>query len=112
MLGGLSVVDTYRVRRPYGKAPYHEIGGPGGHLARLRPFGGNSMSAEWDRGTYWVFSYGTLIAWYDPYDGTLNVNETRYSVTTSRHQSLASAWTGRDYLNLDGTHGRQYEVVW
>ena len=55
-------------------------------LANLEPVRGNSMSAGFEPdGLYWVVSYSTPIAVYDPTDGTLYVNDYSYSVTTSRH---------------------------
>lgn len=37
---------------------------------------------------YVVFSYSTPIAWFEPKTGTWNVMGTKYSMTTSRHQSI------------------------
>ena len=73
---------------------YREISGPDGHLANLRPFQGNSMSAHVSsEGDYVVYSYRTPIAWFGT-DGVAIHNDTRYSVTTSKHQGYTRAWLG------------------
>jgi hypothetical protein len=70
-------------------------------LATLTPFTGNSLTAiaekTWGSISYKVYSYNTLIAeksWngnegeWDSY-----LNQTKFSVTTSRHQNLIrKAW--------------------
>jgi len=74
------------------KANYREISGPNGHLANLRPFVGNTMSAKINEdGSYSVFSYNTEIACYSKDDGIYH-NEIKYSVTTSKHQGYCRAW--------------------
>ena len=86
--------DEHGYHKPYGKATYHTIGGPSGHLANLRAFNGNSMWATRHAdGGYFVYSYRTAIAFYDPKDNTLYLNTDQYSPTTSHHQTLAAAWT-------------------
>ena len=86
--------DEHGYHKPYGKATYHTIGGPSGHLANLRAFNGNSMWATRHKdGEYWVYSYRTAMAFYDPKDNTLYLNTAYYSVTTTYHQNLSAAWT-------------------
>ena len=70
-------------------------------LATLTPFNGNSLTAvadtTWGSISYKVYSYSTLIAeqsWHGN-DGEWDsyLNETKFSATTSRHQSLVrKAW--------------------
>lgn len=79
-------------------ANYRQIGGPNGHLAKLEPFKGNSMSARVDEdGVYSIFSYRTMIGFYK--NGELTDFGKRYSVTTSKHQGQMRAWTGRAKQN-------------
>ena len=60
-------------------------------LANLEPFHGNSLSAYWNGGGYYVESYTTVIA-RDMF-GTKEVSSAKYSVTTSKHQNLIKrAW--------------------
>lgn len=69
------------------QASYRDIGGLHGLAARKEPFEGNTMSASWSNGgLYWVYSYSTPIAVYDPTDDTVYVNTWNYSVTTARHK--------------------------
>ena len=57
-------------------------------LNRLEPFDNkNSMSGEWQGDSFVVYSYRTVIAWKNR-DGSLHLNTDKYSVTTSRQQSL------------------------
>ena len=74
---------------------YHQIGGPSGHLANLREFEGNSLWAVAHKpsGEYRVYSYRTLMGYYDPVDNTLYLNTAYYSPTTQYHQNLIAAWT-------------------
>ena len=60
-------------------------------LQTLTPFHGNSLSAYWNGGVYYVESYTTLIA---KAEGIHRELDTRYfSATTSKQQRLiASAW--------------------
>ncbi len=75
------------------KASYSQIGGPDGHLAKLEPFEGNSMSATREaNGRYVVWSYATAIGSFA--HGEFLDYGGYYSKTTSRHQSLMRAWTG------------------
>lgn len=67
---------------------------------------------ETDRALYVVYSYDQAIAAYDPTDGTLHASTYYYSPKTREHQNKASAWTGRNYGNQDGTYGQQYNVLW
>lgn len=75
-------------------------------LRDSKPFVGNSMSAFADPdGTYFVYSYRTCIAIYDPNDGpggTVYYNESYYSPTTSHHQHLVRAYVG-DYAKQHAT---------
>ena len=78
---------------------YREIGGPGGLLARLEEFTGNSMHAvgDVDRDGYSVYSYETEIARVvrDPETGSFvafHAETNRWSVTTARHLSLVRSW--------------------
>lgn len=96
---------------PRGSDPYHEIGGPDGHLANLRPFKGNSLSGRWvGDHRYEVVSYRTPIAAYEPPPegdkgrdlyGRLALDEGNYSVTTSKHQWLVRAWLARAVVGPD-----------
>jgi hypothetical protein len=67
-------------------------------LRNREPFKGNSMSASRDYGVYSVWSYNTLIADYklgklDDGEPRITFNETKYSVTTSKHQNIIRrAW--------------------
>ncbi len=83
------------------RSNYRQIAGWDGHLSKLEPFQGNTMSAfvDPDSGVYYVKSYDTVIAYANPIgrigDGSWDystadvwVTETRYGTTTSRHQSL------------------------
>ena len=57
------------------------------------PFKGNSCHATLDGNTYAVYSYSTLIATLDTATKEINLNERKYSVTTSRLQNLIrKAW--------------------
>lgn len=44
---------------------------------------------------YWIYSYETPIAYWQPDNSTLAVNEYTYSNITTRQQGLAEAWTAR-----------------
>lgn len=90
-----------------GQATYRDI--TNRHLPRLEDFTGNSMSAEWQSdpsgyAVYRVYSYGTCIAeWWPGLDGGTYVeNETRYSVTTARHQGCL--WALERSLPVDRHH--------
>ena len=93
-------------------AAYHRIAGPDGLLAHTIAFDGNTMSAEWvplqrcpnaadEHDTpqhshvwvYRVYSYSTTILEWWPCCGERHINADTYSVTTSRHQGYADAWT-------------------
>jgi hypothetical protein len=83
-------------RYKYIKAPaanYRQISGPNGHLANLTPFKGNSMFAQIEDGDYVVYSYWTEIGRVTK-SGEVVVPDTRYSVTTSKHQGKVGAWMG------------------
>lgn len=73
---------------------YHNLAGHRGLslLRRTLDFDNGTMHARWSNGTsgpkYWVYSYSTPIAIYDPSDRTLYRIDHRYSVTTARHQGL------------------------
>lgn len=69
-----------------GKHSYHDISGFDGLAARREAFEGNTMSASWSNGgMYWVYSYSTPIAVFDPTDRTIYVNTWNYSVTSAKH---------------------------
>lgn len=94
---------------PFGRTKRRAITGPTGHLARLEPFEGFSMRAEWLPGRshqrYIVYSYSTVIAIYVPNaaataTGALYLNGYHYSSKTSEHQCNAAAWLGRAILDL------------
>ena len=97
------------------RATYNNIGGPQGHLAWLEEFTGNTMQAHFayerhaNTTVYKVYSYSTLMAIYDPSDGTLYYNDSTYSVTTSRQQTLIRAWLAHS-LWAEGTRGPRYYV--
>lgn len=82
--------------------PYHEMGE---YLANLKPFEGNSMSARINhRGDYIVYSYSTIIAFRKKGSRTLWINDKKYSITTSKHQSMLhhitknrKGWTKRAF---------------
>lgn len=58
-------------------------------LAERKPFKhAHSMRAEYSGDTYEVYSYRTLIAKYDTAENTWWLNENKYSVTTSKQQSI------------------------
>lgn len=97
------------------QASYRQIGGPDGLLARRQAFKGHTMRAETSPGyvnlgrlphderqrfpmgngpkgvAYIVYSYSTPIAWVTN-DGEIVVPDVKYSVTTSRQQTLCRAW--------------------
>lgn len=61
-------------------------------LANLEPFRGNTLTAVYVGEVYKVFSYSTLIAEVGNMGNRL-LNETKYSVTTSKHQNIIRrAW--------------------
>ena len=70
-------------------------------LENLEPFNGNTMTAKadktWGRFEYKIYSYNTLIA-EKVWDGSEGewftwLNDTKYSVTTSKHQNIIRrAW--------------------
>ncbi len=86
----------YGAKHNKGTATYSQIAGPSGYLATLKPFAGNSMSADWEGEAYVVYSYNTEIAIvHVAHDGTVLLkdwNLAQYSPTTSHHQNLALAW--------------------
>ena len=58
-------------------------------------FTGNSLRGYWDgfSGNFVVYSYGTMIANYNPTTGQRWVNPEKYSSTTTRQQNLIKrAW--------------------
>lgn len=82
-------------------------------LHRKEEFTGNTMRGRWEYAyadfrhldhrvskgnwAYLVYSYATVIALWDPSEGTAIVNTGRYSNTTTRHQNLCRAWLATDY---------------
>lgn len=61
-------------------------------MSNLLPFTTNgALSADWDgQGRYVVRSYSSAIAVVNPDTNTVHLNTARYSVTTSKHQSLVA----------------------
>ena len=61
------------------------------------PFKGNSMSAvRGADGIYRVYSYSTVIGTYDIESGAVTLNEKKYSITTTKQQTLLRrAWADR-----------------
>ncbi len=55
------------------------------------------------RELYVVYSYDTPIAWYDPFHRQWYYVDAKYSVTTSRHQSIVrmaiDMWDGEQWAN-------------
>ena len=82
-------------------------------LQNREPFRGNSLWAELGSdGVYRVWSYSTKIAIAFP-DGQRELDRQRYSVTTSKHQSLiARAW-GMTPLgpNRAMPNGQMFEIL-
>ncbi len=66
-------------------------------IASLKPFTSNgAISADWDdQGAYVVKSYSTAIAVLYPDGARAVMNEAKYSVTTSKHQTQARIGIGR-----------------
>ena len=107
-------------RRPYGNDSYRTIHDKltGTGRNKPEPFAGNTMRGGWETLRYGsmeraphevfvVYSYATVIAIYDPADGTFYENTQHYSVTTSRHQSIARSLTpGHPWAPI----GAQYHV--
>lgn len=64
------------------------------HLANFEPFHTGTLSAgTTEDGTYWVESYGVLIAWAKWGDAEISEDAYDYSVTTSKHANLVKkAW--------------------
>ena len=65
-------------------------------IAKRIDFQASNFSGFSHAGVYYVASYGTVIA---RYDGTWALNTTRYSITTSRHQSLVRRAIGDAPIN-------------
>lgn len=62
------------------------------YTSRLKPFVGNNMYAEWggpQMSLYIVYSYGEHFPMYiyDEQRGVWYINEDKYSMSTSKHQS-------------------------
>ena len=61
-------------------------------LANREPFRGNTMTGVYVGEVYKIYSYSTLIAEIGNM-GNMLINDTKYSVTTSKHQNLIRrAW--------------------
>lgn len=61
-------------------------------LRNLEPFRGNTMTAVYVGEVYKIYSYSTLIAEIGNMGNKL-LNDTKYSVTTSKHQNIIRrAW--------------------
>jgi len=64
-------------------------------LSWRKPFMGNTMHADTDSdGIYRIYSYHLEIAAVDPGGHVLSFNNTKQSMTTSRHQNLAARMLG------------------
>jgi hypothetical protein len=64
-------------------------------LANRERFTGNSLRGYWDgfSGNYVVYSYGTMVANYNPTTLEYWVNPNKYSQTTTRQQNIIKrAW--------------------
>lgn len=60
--------------------------------------------------TFALWSYNTIIAWFYPAMGAMILNTRKYSVSTSRHQSLAqSIARNLDYVTYEAPSG---DEVW
>ena len=81
------------------------------HVAQLEPFSNrhDSVFANDDAAKYVVYSYGDHfpMAMFDKDVGKWIVNEDKFSITTSRHQSLVrqgidhvDLWLDTDYMQL------------
>lgn len=78
------------------RVTFRTYGALSGRMCEYMPYAGqlpaefdDKLSASFDDGpVFVVFSYATPIAWITA-DGTMTVPDTRYSVTTTRHQSAA-----------------------
>jgi hypothetical protein len=57
-------------------------------LASLSSFRGNSLTGFWSLGGYHVYSYQTLIAFYNSETGGRWVCPKKYSQTTSKGQKI------------------------
>jgi hypothetical protein len=66
-------------------------------IGSLKPFTSNgAISGDWDeQGAYVVKSYSTAIAVLYPDEARAVMNEAKYSVTTSKHQTQARIGIGR-----------------
>lgn len=95
--------SLYLQRAPrYGKATYAQIGGPDGLLANLEEFSGNTLWSEWlDDNHYAVYSYETVIGLYNKRLNKVFFDRSKFSQTTSRHQSLVTAWLGYSVKDLE-----------
>ena len=61
-------------------------------LRNLEPFRGNTLTGVYVGEVYKIFSYSTLIAEVGNMGNKL-INDTKYSVTTSKHQNIIRrAW--------------------
>lgn len=65
-------------------------------IATLQPVKGNSLYSKDTKKFYIVYSYGEHfpIAVYNSLDDTWLLNEDKYSVTTSKHQSIVKQAIG------------------
>lgn len=61
-------------------------------IRNLEPFKGNTLTGVYVGEVYKIFSYSTLIAEVGNMGNKL-INDTKYSVTTSKHQNIIRrAW--------------------
>ena len=66
------------------------------YVAQLQPFTSNgAISGDWWEDNYVVKSYSTAIAVLYPEQQRAVINWSKYSATTSKHQSLAARGIGR-----------------
>lgn len=113
---------TNPLTKKWGADKTRMLGGPDGLLATMRPFKGNSVSAErslpddylgsvgrlssgWAnqfRGSgfvYSVWSWATPIAWVTEM-GDIVIPPDTYSVTTTYHQNACRAWLNPGHFDM------------
>jgi len=88
-----SIPDTARITKQQEEIMQDNYRTIATKLANREPFNGNSLRAYWSGSDYRVVSYSTMIAAYLADESKTYFNDTKYSVTTSRHQNLIRrAW--------------------
>ncbi len=83
--GWWTYTDVLKNRQPFRTSGALSGGAPTGSTGRLPADWRNLYQTGAD---YVIYSYATPIAWHRPADNLWIVPDERYSVTTSRHQSL------------------------